>query len=68
MKLKIYGLYNLKDHEQCEYFGTIKEIADYLGLKRNSLSVHLVRKKHGNKFLILHKYELVEMEGIDEIR
>lgn len=66
--MKQYGLYNIKEYEQCEYFGTIKEIADYLGLKRNSLSVHLVRKKHGNKFLILHKYELVEMEENNEHR
>lgn len=60
--MKQYGLYNVKDKEQCEYFGTIKEVAEYLGIKRNSLSVHLVRKKHGIKFLILHKYDLVEME------
>ena len=62
MKQKIYGLYNVKDKEQCEYFGTIKEIAKYLDLKPNSLSVFLVRKKHGIKFLIKHKYDLVEME------
>ena len=62
MATKIYGLYNMKDKEQCEYFGTIKEIANYLELKTNSLSVHLIRKKHGNNFLIKHKYDLIEME------
>lgn len=62
MKNKLYGLYNIKDHEQCEYFGTMQEIAKYLGLRPQSLSVHLVRKKHGIKFLILHKYDLIEME------
>lgn len=62
MATKIYGLYNMKDNEQCEYFGTITEIAKYLGLKPNSLSVFLVRKKHGNIFLIKHKYDLIEME------
>lgn len=62
MKKKLYGLYNVKDNEQCEYFGTIREIAKYLGVKPNSLSVFLVRKKHGIKFLILHKYDLIEME------
>ena len=60
--MKQYGLYNIKDHEQCEYFGTMKEIAKYLELKPQSLSVHLVRKKHGIKFLILHKYELIQVK------
>lgn len=62
MVSRIYGLYNMKDNEQCEYFGTIGEIAKYLGLKPNSLSVYLVRKKHGINFLIKHKYDLIEME------
>ena len=59
---KIYGLYNVKDDEQCEYFGTREEIANYLGMKPNSLSVFLVRKKRGIRFLIKHKYDLIEME------
>lgn len=65
MVAKIYGLYNMKENEQCEYFGTREEIANYLGLKKNSLSVHLVRKKHGEKVLIKHKYDLVEIENND---
>lgn len=66
MRLKVYGLYDMQNKEQCEYFGTIKEIADYLGLKEHSLRVFLVRKKHGSKFLIKHRYTLVEMEVKDE--
>lgn len=45
MITKIYGLYNMKENEQCEYFGTREEIADYLGVKPDSVSAFLSRKK-----------------------
>lgn len=63
--MKLYGLYNIKDYEQCEYFGTIKEIAEYLKIEPNSLRINLIRKRHGKNFLIKHKYELVKMEDTD---
>ena len=46
--MKQYGIYNIKDCEQCEYFGTKKEIAKYLGLNVSYLSAYLARKKKGN--------------------
>lgn len=63
---KIYGLYNMKDNEQCEYFGTKKEIAEYLGLSYSYLGSYLTRKKQGTQELLKHKYDLVEMEKINE--
>lgn len=63
MKLKQFGLYDLKDCEQLVYLGTKKEIAEFLGLTVNYLSIYLVRKKKGIKHLIKHKYDLVELKG-----
>lgn len=60
--MKQYGLYNIKEYEQCEYFGTIKEIADYLNQSPGSLRSRLTRKKHGKRNLIKHKYDIVELE------
>lgn len=62
MKLKQYGLYNIKDHEQLEYFGTINEIAKYLDQSPDSLRSRLTRKKHGARNYIKHKYDIVEMK------
>ena len=61
--MKQYGIYNIKDCEQCEYFGTKKEIAKYLGLNVSYLSAYLARKKKGKKGLLRCKYELIEIKG-----
>lgn len=63
---KTFGLYNMRYKEQCEYVGTTKEIANYLGLQINTLRVYLVRKRKGKQKLLLDKYELVELEEINE--
>ena len=65
-KTKTYGLYNVKEYEQCEYFGTQKEISDYLGISINTLRIYLCRKRKGKQKLILNKYDVVEMEEINE--
>lgn len=59
--MKQYGLYNIKEYEQCEYFDTKREIATYLGLSYSYLGSYLTRKKHGTQELIKHKYDLVEI-------
>lgn len=64
--MKQYGLYNIKEHEQCEYFGTINQIAKYLNLNPSSLYSHLTRKKQGKLKYVEHKYDLVEMKEIEE--
>ena len=60
--MKQYGLYNVKDYEQCVYFGTIKEIATYLKLKPQTLLAYLCRRKHNNKLLLNRCYELIEIK------
>ena len=65
-KLKQYGLYNIANYEQCEYFGSKKEIAEYLNLKENTIAVCMVRKRKGMRALLLNKYELVEWSEKDK--
>lgn len=65
--MKQYGLYNIKEYEQCEYFGTIKEIADYLKESPSSLYKHICLKKQGKVKYVKHKYDLVEMKEIEEL-
>ena len=67
--MKLYGLYNIKDYEQCEYFGTKREVATYLGLSYSYLEGYLTRKKQGKQKLLQRKYELIEIKEteIEEI-
>lgn len=64
--MKQYGLYNIKDHEQLEYFGTINEIAKYLNQNPSSLRSRLTRKKQGKRNLIKCKYDIVELKDIED--
>jgi len=64
--MKQYGLYCIKENEQCEYFGTIKEISNYLKVNPSSLYSHLSRKKHGKIKYLNHKYDIVEIEDKDD--
>lgn len=59
--MKQYGLYNIKEYEQCEYFGTQREIATYLGLSYRYIGSYLTRKKKGTQELLKRKYDLVEI-------
>lgn len=59
--MKQFGLYDMKDYEQCVYVGTIKEISEFLGKNYNSLWSHLTRKKQGKIKYIHQRYELVEI-------
>lgn len=66
MKIRVYGLYNMEDSEQCEYFGSIEEIANYLGVTCNYLKIYLTRRKQGKQKYLKYKYELIELEVKDE--
>lgn len=63
--MKEYGVYDVKENEQCVYLGNIVEIANYLNCNENSLRCYLTRKKNGQQFLLLRRYELVEINEED---
>ena len=65
--MKEYGLYDIKDYEQCIYIGTLKEISNYLGYSITSLRSYLTRNKNGTQNLLQRKYELIEIsEEVEE--
>ena len=64
--MKEYGLYDVKNNEECVYFGTIKEISKFLNCKPCSLHSHLTRKRRGFINLLKHKYELIEIDDISD--
>lgn len=51
--MKIYGIYDMKEKEQCLRIGTIKEIVNFLDLTVREMGGALK-----NKNLIRNKYEL----------
>ena len=63
----LYGLYDIKENEQCVLIGSIKEIANYLKYSEGSLRKYLHRKKKIENLLIAHRYELTKIEDfLDE--
>ena len=66
--MKQFGLYDMKNYEQCVCIGTIREISQYLGKNYHSLWSHLSRKKQGDVKYIHQRYDLVELEGKNEKR
>lgn len=59
--MKTYGLYDMKEFEQCVIVGNIKEISEFIGGSTNSLRSYLTRKKKGEQELLKHRYELAEI-------
>lgn len=51
--MKIYGIYDIKENEQCTRIGALDEIAKYLNLTAREISRAL-----NNKNKIRNKYEL----------
>ena len=74
IKIKEYGIYDLKEDEQCIYIGTMSEVSKFLNYNKDTLWSYLSRKKHDRSLLISHRYEIVEVieeeeiEQIDELR
>ena len=65
--MNLYGLYDIKENEQCVLIGSIKEIANYLRYKEDSLRKYLHRKKKVENLLIAHRYDLTKIEDfLDE--
>ena len=61
IKIKEYGVYDLKDDEQCIYIGTITEVSRFLNYSKGTLRSYLSRKKYDRSLLISHRYEIVEV-------
>lgn len=61
--MKEFGLYDLKNYEQCVCIGTMKDIARYLNRGTNTLWSHIARKKRGQVNYISQRYDLVEIKG-----
>ena len=66
IKIKEYGIYDLKEDEQCIYIGTMSEVSKFLNYSKGSLWSYLSRKKHDRRLLINHRYELVEVKEEEE--
>lgn len=61
IKIKKYGIYDLKEDEQCIYIGTMSEVSKFLNYNKDTLWSYLSRKKHDRSLLISHRYEIVEV-------
>ena len=66
IKIKEYGVYDLKEDEQCIYIGTMSEVSKFLNYNKDTLWSYLSRKKHDRSLLINHRYELVEVKEEEE--
>lgn len=64
--MKEYGLYDVKENEQCVCLGNIVKIANYLKCSENSLRSYLTRKKNKEQELLQRRYELIEILEVDE--
>ena len=57
-----YAIYDMKDHEQFVYSGTMKQVAEYLEMSRASLYSYITHKRLGTQDFIKHRYEVVKVE------
>lgn len=55
--MKYYGIYDLKNKEQCVFIGNSKEISEFLNIKRNTLYEYIIRKHKPQR-----RYEIVKIE------
>lgn len=60
--MKEYGVYDVKENEQCVCLGNISEIANYFKCSEKSLRSYLTRKKTGKQELLKRRYELIEVK------
>lgn len=54
--VNVYGVYNIREKERCEFVGTFRELMDFLGMSRNVLYSSM---SHGT--IIRRKYEVVKV-------
>ena len=66
IKIKEYGIYDLKEDEQCIYIGTMSEVSKFLNYNKDTLWSYLSRKKHDRSLLINHRYEIVKVKEEEE--
>ena len=60
--MKEYGLYDVKDYEQCVCIGNIKVISNFLSTTPNSLRSYITHRKKGERTgLLKRRYELIEI-------
>ena len=58
VQINIYGIYNLKEKEQCIKIGTLKEIAIFLDLTAKEIGLALKRNATiRNKYEICYLYK-----------
>ena len=56
--MKIYGIYNIKEKEQCMRVGTLKEIKEFLNISPRRLELALRKKaKIKNQYQICYLYK-----------
>jgi len=56
--MKIYGIYNIKENEQCMRVGTLEEIKKFLNLSARDLALGLIRNATlRNKYQICYLYK-----------
>lgn len=56
-----YAIYDMKDHEQFVYSGTMKQVAEYLEMSRASIYSYITHKRNGEQDLIKHRYEVLKV-------
>lgn len=56
-----YAIYDMKDHEQFVYSGTMKQVAEYLEMSRASLYSYITHKKNGEQDFIKRRYEVLKV-------
>lgn len=56
-----YAIYDMKDHEQLVYSGTMQEVADYLEMSKASIYSYFTRKRRGIRDLVKRRYEIVKV-------
>ena len=64
--MKEYAIYDIKDNEQCVYFGNIHQISEFLQEEECSIYSYISRRRSGSDRLIKHRYEIVAIEEEQE--
>ncbi len=56
-QMKIYGIYDLQDKEQCLRVGDIREIAEFLSITPRRLNSAIRKRVYENRYEILYMFE-----------